>query len=365
MRTILALTLVLATTWPLGGNVVVAQDVDCNDFATIDEARAAYYADPSDPNDLDGDDNGLPCEMISSGGAIYDVGEDSAIPSAEESALLQAEDTFTLSISAFNCDTDPGSSVNARCVSNAGTVVTVSLESGSLIGSCTLEPFETPYGGVASVCGVVGVPFNSTLIVAEDLTTLPAGYTAINSPQVFVTTDLIPGGGDQAVINFFNVLQGQERTAVPNQVPESPTAVEEPARDEEVRPAAIHAGSCDDLGRVQTVLSDALPPQGPPVGQRSAIEAETGSTTADVSLDDLIDEDHAIAVLESDDQDAEVIACGDIGGTDDDDGALIIGLQEVDDSDFTGIAYLAYNGSDATLTDVSIFVAEGLASESD
>jgi len=106
-----------------------------------------------------------------------------------------------------------------------------------------------------------------------------------------------------------------------------------------------------------------LLPQGRTIGQDVAIEAETGSTTADVSLDNLIDEDHAIAVLESDEDDAAVIACGEFGGSDDGDGVFVIGLREVEGSGYAGIAYLASPDTSGALTDVSIFVAEGLPSE--
>lgn len=369
-RCVLALFAALGLLAGFGATTAVTQDLDCNDFATIEEARAAYYADPSDPYDLDGDNNGLPCEMVSSGGAFYDIGENSEIPLAESPTPLQREGAFTLSVSAINCSADPRTSTDASCVPNGGTVVTVSLESGTFVGSCTLETLSSPFG-LVSICGVEGVPFNSTLVIAEDPSTLPAGYMAINSPQVFVTTNLIPGGGDQAVITFINVLQGGGETSAPTQVPKTPAAIQpdvtgatDDAGVREGRPAAIYAGSCNDLGRIEADLSAVLTPEGRSIGQKSATEAESGSTMVDVSLDSLITEDHAVVISESDDEDAEVIVCGDIGGTDDDDGALVIGLQEVGSSGFTGIAYLAINGSDSMLTDVSIFVAEGLADAS-
>src|SRR5262249_20898392 len=52
------------------------------------------------------------------------------------------------------------------------------------------------------------------------------------------------------------------------------------------------------------------------------------------------------------------LACGDIGGALDADGALIVGLKELDNSGYTGIAYLvpAANGS----TNVSVLIAKVL-----
>lgn len=42
-------------------------DLDCADFATQEEAQAALDADPGDPNYLDGEGDGVPCESLPSG----------------------------------------------------------------------------------------------------------------------------------------------------------------------------------------------------------------------------------------------------------------------------------------------------------
>ncbi len=46
----------------------LAQDLDCGDFTTQEEAQKVFDADPSDPNGLDGNDNdGRACESLPSG----------------------------------------------------------------------------------------------------------------------------------------------------------------------------------------------------------------------------------------------------------------------------------------------------------
>jgi hypothetical protein len=67
-RFTLALVLVLTL---VGVSVpVTAQDIyNCGDFATQGEAQAVLDADPSDPNGLDGDSNGIACESLPGGGA--------------------------------------------------------------------------------------------------------------------------------------------------------------------------------------------------------------------------------------------------------------------------------------------------------
>lgn len=55
----------------LGATTAQAQDVyNCDDYTYQEEAQAVYDADPSDPNGLDGDNDGIACEDLpSQGGA--------------------------------------------------------------------------------------------------------------------------------------------------------------------------------------------------------------------------------------------------------------------------------------------------------
>jgi hypothetical protein len=53
----------------IGPSASGQQDLDCDDFATQEEAQAVFDQDPSDPNGLDGNDNdGIACENLPSGG---------------------------------------------------------------------------------------------------------------------------------------------------------------------------------------------------------------------------------------------------------------------------------------------------------
>lgn len=51
---------------------------NCSDFSTQEEAQAVYNSDPSDPNRLDGDSDGIACESLPSGGA--DSSDYNAVP---------------------------------------------------------------------------------------------------------------------------------------------------------------------------------------------------------------------------------------------------------------------------------------------
>lgn len=61
-----------------GGDNGSAGDLDCVDFTTQQEAQAVYDQDPSDPNGLDADNDGEACEDFdfSSGGDQYAQDDD-------------------------------------------------------------------------------------------------------------------------------------------------------------------------------------------------------------------------------------------------------------------------------------------------
>ena len=49
-----------------------AADLNCGDFATQAEAQAVFDANPSDPNNLDRDDDGIACETLPGGNSAED-----------------------------------------------------------------------------------------------------------------------------------------------------------------------------------------------------------------------------------------------------------------------------------------------------
>jgi hypothetical protein len=124
------------------------------------------------------------------------------------------------------------------------------------------------------------------------------------------------------------------------------------------RPAHIHTGTCDEVGEVVAPLTDlggAI--GGDRVGQaRRAIPAQSSFTSVPLTLDAILGADHVVNVHLSAEEIDTYIACGEIGGRISPEGAVIIGLRELNDSGFTGIAYLA-PGADGASTDVSVFVA--------
>jgi hypothetical protein len=138
-------------------------------------------------------------------------------------------------------------------------------------------------------------------------------------------------------------------------------ATPEAAETAAARPAHIHTGTCDEVGEVVVPLTDLTGAAGGDrVGQaRRATAAESSYTSVPMTLDAILGADHVVNVHLSADEIGTYIACGEIGGFLTPEGALIIGLRELNDSGFTGIAYLA-PGADGASTDVSAFVAPTL-----
>jgi hypothetical protein len=129
------------------------------------------------------------------------------------------------------------------------------------------------------------------------------------------------------------------------------------------RPSHIHIGGCDELGEVVQPLTNLTVPTGQLLGSDDAVIAEAAFTNIPQPLSAFLDEKHAIKVHLSRDQIQVYLACGDIGGTVDADGALIVGMKELDDSGYAGIAYLvpAANGG----TNISVLIAQVIPHEGD
>ena len=103
MRKVLLLAALAMVAALVFAPMALAQDLNCSDFATQEEAQAVYEQDTSDPNNLDGfsgEDDGIACESLPSGGdstatpsaspiASTTGGPLTPLPSASGSALTQ------------------------------------------------------------------------------------------------------------------------------------------------------------------------------------------------------------------------------------------------------------------------------------
>jgi hypothetical protein len=161
---------------------------------------------------------------------------------------------------------------------------------------------------------------------------------------------MVATAGGAAALAGMVVLSGPAAWAQ-DATPEA-TAVNAP------RPAHIHTGNCNNIGEVVAPLTELTGATGGDrLGQANrAIAAESSFTSVPLTLDAILGADHVINVHLSTEQIDTYIACGEIGGALSPEGSLIIGLRELNDSGFTGIAFLA-PGADGASTDVSTFIA--------
>jgi hypothetical protein len=155
---------------------------------------------------------------------------------------------------------------------------------------------------------------------------------------------------------------------------------------EAAHPAHVHSGTCETLGDVVIPLTDVTSPHGmmgemgddamaatpadsagemggmmsgEMMGATDVVPVMVSSTVVDVPLEDILGGEHAINVHESADAIDVYIACGNIGGmvTTDEDAdrsELVIGLGELNDSGYSGVAWLGAKGEQTVISVVLI-----------
>lgn len=131
------------------------------------------------------------------------------------------------------------------------------------------------------------------------------------------------------------------------------------AQEDESHPAHIHAGTCGDgLGDVIYPLSNVseAADSGAMSGASDAIPVALSGTTVDSSLADLLASPYAINIHESAENIGNYIACGNIGGAMIGSSDLAIGLGELNESGYSGVATLHDNGDGTTA--VSVYLIE-------
>jgi plastocyanin len=135
--------------------------------------------------------------------------------------------------------------------------------------------------------------------------------------------------------------------------------------EEASHPAHIHDGTCGDglgavvypLANVGAGLMMGTPQPESMVGAADAIPADTSITVVQAAFADITGGVYAVNVHESDENIGNYIACGNVGGEaygpD-----LAFGLAELNDSGYSGIAWLHDNG-DGTTT-VAVFLVHSM-----
>ena len=71
-----------------------SDDLDCPDFTSQEQAQGVYDSDPSDPNGLDREGDGIACETSGGSGVSSSAPEDGVATGAGGTAGLESKDLF-------------------------------------------------------------------------------------------------------------------------------------------------------------------------------------------------------------------------------------------------------------------------------
>jgi hypothetical protein len=259
-----------------------------------------------------------------------------------------AESTYDLQVVAFICnddecsdrDTVDGASFEATDSSGDERYGSCTSSSDELGGGCTIE-----------------VPGDAEGLVSLDESTIPDGYAPDENPIEFalIEESFAPQGVRFELYPSDDASEPADPTDEATE-PADPTEMASPENSETGYPAAIVDGGCDSFSQ-SVELTDIAPIDGDPVGSEQAELALTSFTETDVPMSDLLDSDHALVVFDAND-DSVVVACGEIGGVPND-GALTFALHAVNDSELTGIGFIAPVPNDSDRTLVTIFIIPG------
>ena len=104
------------------------------------------------------------------------------------------------------------------------------------------------------------------------------------------------------------------------------------------RPAELRGGTCDSLGEVVAPLANLVFASGDPQGQTVATPVEQSGTVVQFGISDFLASNHVVVVRESPAVNT-VVACGHVGGALNPDGTLAVGMQGVNGSGLSGVAY--------------------------
>lgn len=275
-------------------------------------------------------------------------------------------------VGATNCSaesySDQGFNANF-CSPGTGITITAESNNGVRTGSCVTDTIEGAYATCEITnLDLLGVEPESFFLVTQDPNTLPSGYTVRSAPVIEIPVTTLTSG-DRVIQRFNNVADTNEELVTPSQEEDDPAGVtvtpEATTEGAETPPltsatdgsrAAVFAGDCDSDFTDEPVatLTNVRQPAGETQGAANASAVETSFTTLDLPLADILAEDHVLVVFDEDD-DSVPLVCGAIGGTVTNDGTLGFGLAAVDESRFSGVAYLSEDGEQ---TQVSVFLTE-------
>jgi hypothetical protein len=117
-----------------------------------------------------------------------------------------AEEFVSLPIAAARCAQAPGERIEeADCEPITGARFEVATEDGAFLGACITEDVAAPQPGLLVGVCEVPVPPSVTVVVTEDVSTIPAAYAPSRNPITVETPALGPPQGPRSPVTFVNL----------------------------------------------------------------------------------------------------------------------------------------------------------------
>lgn len=297
-------------------------------------------------------------------------------------ARAQDGPSRTLTIYAAECPAGYAGDASAdEC--DANPIAGVPFRVGRPYSEAFYEDVPTDVKGLVAF-DIAGLPLDGTLRIIETLPAgaerfaaycvdsssvpLPISYPAdVGNPALGVADVAVGDVGDVAC-DWYNVPAeaSQPRDTEETQRDNPNAGASGPATD---RTVAIYSGTCSGLdAQPRYTLNPLVTKDGEPEGPTAASPAIPSFSIIDVSMTDLLADNHAVAVRSSaanasSSAATSVVACGEIGGVRREAGSLAIGLREQNGSGVEGIVSFTSDPDTAGSTQVTVFVAEHLAED--
>ena len=134
------------------------------------------------------------------------------------------------------------------------------------------------------------------------------------------------------------------------------------AQDATQRPAEIRLGSCASIGDAVVPLETVVAPQSDESVASGVTPVEQSVTVVPLLLPDLMANGYVVVVGKSVDEPGTLAACGAVGGSPSEDGTLAVGINPMEGSRLSGVAYFSPKRDDSG-TAVTLLLVDNRAAE--
>jgi LPXTG-motif cell wall-anchored protein len=151
-KVLLLAALAMVATLVFAPAALTQTDLDCGDLSEAEEA-AVFAADPSDPNGLDENENGVPCEDDTTDNGSYEAPTDDSTPTPEPTTV---EPTTVEPTTVEPTTTTPTAGADDAQYKTASPTITALPETGGSVSmAAAMIPLALLVGGGLLAFGIV------------------------------------------------------------------------------------------------------------------------------------------------------------------------------------------------------------------